>query len=110
VPYPAHQPTGELRQQVEAYAAVGIPHHDIAKLIKIDTKTMLKYYEEELSIGKAKANAQVGKKLFTQAMEGNTTAIIFWLKAQAGWKDRTETTHIGDPMQPIVVSERAGNW
>ena len=110
MPYPSHKPTDEQRQQVEAYAAVGIPHHDIARLIKISTKTMLIHYDEELTLGKAKANAQVGKKLFQQAMEGNTTAIIFWLKAQAGWRDRSEVLHIGDHLQPIVVSEKAGNW
>ena len=91
----AHEPTDKSRAEVEAYAAVGVPHHDIAKLIKIDTKTLLKYYRDELDLGKAKATAQVGRALFKAATSGNTSAQIFWMKAQAGWREKIDVTSDG---------------
>lgn len=84
----SHKPDDRSRAEVEAYAAVGVPHHDLCKIIGISIKTLLKYYRSELDTGKAKANAQVAKSLFKQAMDGNTSAAIFWLKAQAGWTEK----------------------
>lgn len=39
--------------------------------------------------GRAKAIAGVGGGLIQQAMEGVTSASIFYLKTQAGWKETT---------------------
>lgn len=86
----SHDPTDIQRREVSAYAAVGTPHHSIAKLVGLSIKTLLKHYRDELDTGKARANAQVGKTLFQQAIGGNTTAAIFWMKAQAGWTDRLQ--------------------
>lgn len=85
-----HEPTEKSRGEVFAYAVVGVPHHDIAKLVKMDTKTLLKHYDEELKLGKFKANAVIAQSLFNQAKNGNTAAAIFWLKAQAGWREKHE--------------------
>lgn len=87
-----HAPTEQMRKEVSAYAAVGVPHHDIAKLIGIDTKTMLKYYRDELDTGKTRANAKVAGSLYKQALEGNTAAAIFWMKAQAGWSEKVQVS------------------
>jgi hypothetical protein len=84
---PSHEPTEKTRTEVLAYAAVGVPHHNIAALVSMSIHTLLKYYQDELDLGKAKANAQVAKSLFQQAVAGNITAQIFWLKAQAGWRE-----------------------
>lgn len=88
---PRHVPTERTRAEVSAYAAVGVPHHDIAALIGVSIKTLLKYYGTELRTGKAKANATVGKRLFQLATDGrNVAAAIFWMKAQAGWRERSD--------------------
>ena len=69
---------------------VGVPRHDIAALIGIDTKTMLKYYQKELTFGKARANAAVGKTLYKMAVSGeDIAATIFWAKSQMGMSERT---------------------
>lgn len=84
----AHRPTQKMRDQVEAYAGIGVPHHDIAKLQKLSTHTLLKHYSVELGVGKARANAQVANSLFRMATSGgNVAAAIFWMKAQAGWRE-----------------------
>ena len=42
--------------------------------------------------GKSKAIASVASNLVNQAQNGNTTAAIFYLKTQAGWKEQDTTT------------------
>ena len=37
--------------------------------------------------GRSKAIASVSQNLIKQAQDGNTTAAIFYLKTQAGWKE-----------------------
>ncbi len=82
----AHIPTAEQRLKCQTLAMVGVPHHDIAALMDISIKTLLKRYPAELAKGKAMANAEVGKRLFTQT-KTNVAAAIFWMKAQAGWRE-----------------------
>jgi AcrR family transcriptional regulator len=90
MPRKMHEPTDRQRAEVEAYAAVGVPQEDIARLIGISKPTLYDRYRDELDLGKAKANAQVAKTLFREAVNGNMTAAIFWMKAQAGWREKHE--------------------
>ena len=83
-----HKKTDQLSNEARAYATVGTPHHDIALLMNMTTVTLLKYYRQELDEGKARGNATVAKTLFTLAtVDHNLGAMIFWLKAQAGWRE-----------------------
>ena len=84
---PPHEPTEQTRLQAKTLAAVGIRHEDIAAKLGITADTLTKYYRKELDDGRVDANAQIGKSLFEQARAGNTTAMIFWLKTRAGWKE-----------------------
>jgi hypothetical protein len=34
---------------------------------------------------------------------GNVTAMIFWLKARAGWRETTKLEHAGAPGEPIEI-------
>lgn len=101
----AHKPTEKTRAEVQAYATVGVPHHQITKLIGLgDTATLLKYYRHELDLGKAKACAQVAKTLFAQAVSGrNNAAMIFWCKSQMGWSERTQLEISGPNGAPITT-------
>ena len=73
--------------------AYGIPEGDIARVRRIDPKTLRKCYREELE---TKANAQVAGFLFIAAKGGNVTAQIFWLKTRARWKETpAEFKHSG---------------
>lgn len=86
---PQFEPTDEERKQVEALSGFGLPHDHIAVLIRggIDSDTLKKHFKQELVIGKAKANSQVGKTLFQKATGGDTSAMIWWSKTQMGWKE-----------------------
>ena len=93
---PNHAPTPEQRQLCELAAVIGTPHHDIAQLLGITTKTLLKHYRKELDLGKTRANVKVGGALYNAAVKGNTSAQIFWMKAQAGWREVHIVKHGGD--------------
>ena len=91
-----HRPTESLKSQVEAAAGLGLPQDQIGALIGVDAKTLRRYYRHELDLGKAKASAQVAKSLFNKATSGNdTTAMIWWTKAQMGWGEAHTLKHIG---------------
>ena len=93
---PPHEPTKASRDAVRLYAAMGTPQEDIGRLLKIDVKTLYKYYREELDLGLVAANAQIGGALFKKAMGGDTTAMIFWLKTRARWSEKQEIEHSGN--------------
>jgi hypothetical protein len=90
-------PTDAERSQVEAMAGYGVPHEQIACIIRdgIDADTLKKHFRKELTQGKAKASAKIGQTLFQKATGGDTTAAIFWAKTQMGWKEKQEIEHTG---------------
>ena len=51
---------------------------------------------------KGKAVANVANNLVLQAQNGNTTAAIFYLKTQAGWKETERHELVGADDEPLV--------
>lgn len=89
-----HEPTPATRELVKEAAGMGLPQPMICHLMRaagapVSEPTLSKYYSDELSVGKAVATLQVARTLFHQATVGkNLGAAIFWLKAQAGWREK----------------------
>lgn len=94
---PPHLPDATTRNKVFMLSTVGTRHEDIATVLNISADTLTKYYKEELDKGRIEANASVAETLFKQAKEGNTTAMIFWLKSRAKWKESTQHEISGNP-------------
>lgn len=94
---PPHLPTADTRIKVYTLSTVGTRHEDIASVLNISHDTLVKYYKEELDKGRIEANASVAETLFKQAKEGNTTAMIFWLKSRAKWKETSQHEISGNP-------------
>ena len=90
---PPHEPTEATRQTVQLHTMVGTTQADIARVLDIDEKTLRKYYRDELDLAKAKSNATIGGALFNKAKNGDTAAMIFWMKTQAGWRESTNIDH-----------------
>ena len=90
---PPHEPTEATRQTVQLHTMVGTNQTDIARVLDIDEKTLRKYYRDELDLAKSKANATIGGALFNKAKNGDTAAMIFWMKTQAKWAERHELDH-----------------
>lgn len=100
-----HKPTNETRTQVKSFAMVGVPHDMIGRLIGIDAKTLRKYYAEELETGEAHGVAAVAKTLFARATKGNDlSAVIFYLKARAGWSEKQRVEVTGADGGPVEIS------
>lgn len=53
--------------------------------------------------GRARAIASVGGNLIGQAKSGNTSAAIFYLKTQAGWKE-TQDDKSGGTAEPLSIN------
>ena len=94
---PPHLSTADTRNRVYILSTVGTRHEDIATVLGISADTLTKYYHDELAKGRIEANASVAETLFKQAKEGNTTAMIFWLKSRAKWKETSQHEISGNP-------------
>ena len=94
---PHHLPNETTRNKVFMLSTVGTRHEDIATVLNISADTLTKYYHDELAKGRIEANASVAETLFKQAKEGNTTAMIFWLKSRAKWKETSQHEISGNP-------------
>ena len=83
---------------IEMWARDGLTEAEIAIKLGIGYSTLslwkTKYVEivEALKSNKAVADARVEKALYTKALDGDTTAQIFWLKnRQPGkWRDKRD--------------------
>ena len=95
---PTFKPTDDERRLVEQMCAVGIPQESIRLVVRdgIDDKTLRKHFRRELDTAKIKANAKIGGTLFNKAVNGDTTAAIFWAKTQMGWKETNVSEHTGN--------------
>ena len=82
------EPTDEQRRTVRALSGYGVPHDGIAIHLSIDPKTLRKHFGDELDRGSVEATAKVAQTLFQLAtVDKNVAAVIFWMKARAGWRE-----------------------
>ena len=86
----------EICKRAEAYAAQGLTMVQIANVLGIGETTLYEKqqeyseFSEAIKSGRNKGIATITNALFTKAREGDNTAMIFYLKNQAGWQDRVE--------------------
>ena len=82
-------PTEDQRRHVKSLAAVGIEADAIARYFHVSSKTLLKYYKEEIFRGPFEADARVGKTLLEMSCDGQTpVATIYSAKVRLGWHDK----------------------
>lgn len=98
-----HVPDEKTRRMVWIMSATGIPRRDIARALGVTQPTLRKRYPEELERGKLEANANVASTLYDQCMRGHVRAIMFWLRTQAGWAERSEIS--GPDGEAIPIRE-----
>ena len=63
-------------------------------------------FDKELDTSKARANAIISQSLFKKAKDGNVVAQIFWLKTQAGWKEKNYHELTGKDGDKLFGEER----
>jgi len=105
MPAKAHKPTDESRAEVKALASFGLPQDDIAEYVGVSHVTLRKHYASELKLSAIKANATVGKYLFSlasgQALRDGAShsecarSAMFWAKTRMGWRETDRLEHSG---------------
>jgi len=101
--------TKEGRILLEGWARDGLTDEQIAKNMGINVSTLYRWKDahceicEALKRGKDVADFEVENALFREALRGNTTAQIFWLKNRRPdrWRDKQEVGIRTDP--PVVI-------
>lgn len=87
---PPHKPTETTLKRARLLAGYRVPKGQIALIIGVNTDTLEKYYGDEMMKGVANTNRRVVKALLQNALKGDTTAQIWWTKAQLGWSEKKE--------------------
>ena len=84
------------KEQIADY--LGVARSTFDAILERDEQVFIHYKK-----GKASAIANVAKGLVQQAIEGNMTAAIFYLKTQAGWKETqvVDNTSSDGSMKPV---------
>lgn len=106
------EPSSEQRYTVEVMAGIGIQQEQIAAALGISAPTLRKHFAEELAIGKTRIVTKVAESLVRQALAGNMSAAMFFLKCQAGWRDRpAEEPGKKEQREAIAATaERGTSW
>lgn len=96
-------------KQVEALAGLGLKDTEIANVLGVSEKTLNTYkknpyFLQSLKTGKDKADANVARALYNNAINGNVTAQIFWLKnrRKEDWREKYDIDHSGSIEQKIA--------
>lgn len=111
---PTKSLTPEQVAQVEALGAV-LSIEQIADYFGISKTTFYAIMERQPEVserykkGKAKAIGSVAQGLLQQARDGNTTAAMFYLKTQAGWRETQQIDHTtnGESINAISPAQAA---
>lgn len=102
---PAIGRSEEIAKAVQLHTLVGTPQPTLAKVLGMSTETLTKYYREELDTAKAQANASIAGRLYKKAMDGDTTAMIFWLKTQARWRETIDISNEDGSLQQAPIQQ-----
>ncbi len=94
--------TDKLCEKAESLAAQGLTQDQLALVLGMGARTLYEkkgafpQLSQSIKKGQAQGVEAVTNKLFEKAREGDNTAMIFYLKNRAGWKDKQEIEHTGD--------------
>jgi hypothetical protein len=97
---------------IETMAANGATLDQIAAVLEISPRTLDNWLKREdirccYNRAKLKAIDQVAGALFSKALAGDVACMIFYLKTQAGWREKD--TQLPEGSQVIIyIPERHG--
>ena len=92
-----YEPTEQARHMVKKMATFGFTLKQIADVIGVGVSSLQKHFKRELETGHVEANFMVANRLFEMALNGDTTACIFWCKTRLKWKETSRHEHAFDP-------------
>ena len=91
----------EFAERVYGACLLGATNEDLAEIIGVACSTIGKWiaeipeFSDAVKGGREGADEKVAQSLYNTALEGNTTAQIFWLKNRRSkqWRDKQEIDH-----------------
>ena len=94
---------------VENLASKGLTQSQIAEYFGVTPALITQHkkfpdFAEALSKGKSKGIAQVASSLFEKAINGDTAAAIFFLRARAGWVDQKIQAKISQEISAVALT------
>ena len=98
-------PRREYHDRIKLMAAIGIPHSQIAGVLKMSLETLHRCYRDDLDYGASSANTVVGGKIFEAAKRGESWACSLWAARRMGWKETTATELTGKDGGPIELTD-----
>lgn len=96
---------------LQGWARNGLTNEQIASNMDIVVSTLWEWRKKSpkisnaLKIGKDEADIQVENALYKAALEGNTTAMIFWLKNRKSkeWRDKIQQEITTESAVKLVI-------
>lgn len=82
-------PRAAVSEQIKLLTAVGIPHTQIAGILKMSLETLHRYYQAEADLGAAHCAAVVGGKIFEAAKRGEQWACTLWAVRRMKWREHS---------------------
>lgn len=104
----------EYADEAMKLCLLGAKDKELADFFNVSESTLNKWkidypeFSESLREGKENADAKIAHSLYQQALQGNTTAQIFWLKnrRRQDWRDKQEHELSGPGGEPIQTITR----
>lgn len=98
---------------LKGWARNGLTNEQIASNMGIAVSTLWEWRKKSpeisnaLKIGKDEADLQVENALYKEALKGNTTAIIFWLKNRKSkeWRDKIQQEITTESAVKLVIDD-----
>lgn len=99
---------------MENYCLLGATDKELAVIFETTEQTINAWkkqypeFLESIKKGKDKADGRVARRLYDKAMDGDTTAMIFWLKnrRKTNWREKQEIEHKGDFVHTVNVNRK----
>lgn len=104
-------PTDDQRAAISVMRAHGISIETIARALKKDTKTLMKYCSVELAHGPDDLRARMGLTLVQRALDknapGSTSCLIHWLTRFGGPEWKAKDSDELAPLSDVIARLRA---
>ena len=104
----------EFAERAYGACLLGATNDDLARIFDVATSTVDKWIAEiaefsgSVKAGREGADEKVVKSLYNTALEGNTTAQIFWLKNRRRhqWREKQEIDHTSGGKEITGITRR----